>query len=715
MRRSLFSQSWHSVASLKPRLITQTHIYRHLYRGKPWFVIQDAAGSRYHRISPNAYTLIARMDGNKTMQELWEEICLQEGDSRYSQDEIVELLMQLHANDLLYCDVSPDAAELFERYKKHRRSKWKQWLLNPLSLKFPLWNPDAFLDRLSRHFSWIFGKTGAVLWLAIVLPATVLGVQHWQELTENLPDRTLGPQNLLLLALLFPIIKLLHELGHGLAAKTWGGGVHEMGVMFLVFAPLPYVNASSASAFHSKYRRAIVGAAGMLVEVFLAALSIYVWLLVEPGLVRAIAFNIIFIAGVSTLIVNGNPLLRFDGYFILCDLIEMPNLAQRGQKYYRYLADRYLFGTRDFEAPQESPAEKRWLAVYSIASWVYRVLIVISIILFIAGEFFIFGVLIALWGAFTLLALPIWKGAKHLLESPTLHRNRAHAIRVSLSLLAAVILIVSFIPMPLRTQAEGVVWLPDQALLRAGANGYFTRWLVTPGTRVEQGTPLLLMEDPLLSAELEAAQGRLAEAQARFNAEQFANPAQAEVLREKLEYEKRTVQRISERHARLIVTSETDGILTVPNPQDMSGQYFKKGDLLGYVLERKQLIARVAVQQDNIDLVRTKLNGTDLRFSDDIKTTHLVSVLREVPGGVDELPTAALGPAGGGQIPVDPKDGKGLKTLERVFLLDLSLPQEQAASAFGGRVFVRFRHESEPLLSQWHRRLRQLFLSHFHV
>jgi len=715
MRRSLFSQSWHSVASLKPRLITQTRIYRHLYRGKPWFVIQDAAGSRYHRVSPNAYSLIARMDGNKTMQELWEEICLQEGNNRYTQDEIVELLMQLHANDLLYCDVSPDAAELFERYKKHRRSKWKQWLLNPLSLKFPLWNPDAFLDRLSRHFSWVFGKTGALLWLAAVLPATALGVQHWQELTENLPDRTLGPQNLLLLALVFPIIKLLHELGHGLAAKVWGGGVHEMGVMFLVFAPLPYVNASSASAFHSKYRRAIVGAAGMLVETFLAALAIYVWLLVEPGLVRAIAFNVIFIAGISTLIVNGNPLLRFDGYFILCDLIEMPNLAQRGQKYYRYLADRYLFSTRDLEAPQESPAEKRWLAVYSVASWIYRVLIVISIILFIAGEFFIFGVLIALWGAFTLLALPLWKGAKHLLESPTLHRNRAHAVRVSLSLLAAAILIVSFIPMPLRTQAEGVVWLPDQALLRAGANGYFTRWLVAPGTRVERGTPLLLMEDPLLSAELEAAQGRLAEAQARYNAEQFANPAQAEVLREKLEYEKQTVQRISERHARLIVTSETDGILTVPNPQDMDGQYFKKGDLLGYVLERKQLIARIAVQQDNIDLVRTKLNGADLRFSDDIKTTYPVSVLREVPGGVDELPTAALGPAGGGQIPVDPKDGKGLKTLERVFLLDMNLPQEQAASAFGGRVFVRFRHESEPLLSQWHRRLRQLFLSHFHV
>lgn len=715
MRRSLFSQSWHSVASLKPRLMPQARIDRHLYRGKPWFVIQDAAGNRYHRVSPHAHTLISRMDGNKTVQALWEEICRLDGDNRYTQDEIVELLMQLHAQDLLYCDVPPDAAELFERYKKHRRNKWKQWLLNPMSLKFPLWNPDAFLERCTAPLGWMFGKAGAALWLAVVLPAAILAIQHGRELTENLPDRTLAPQNLLLLALLFPAIKMLHELGHGLAAKMWGGGVHEMGVMFLVFAPLPYVNASSASAFHSKYRRAIVGAAGMLVEAFLAALAIYVWLLVEPGLVRAIAFNVIFIAGISTLIVNGNPLLRFDGYFILCDLIEMPNLAQRGQKYYRYLADRYLFRSRDIEAPQESPAEKRWLAVYTVASWVYRVLIMISIILFVAGEFFIFGVLIALWGAITMIALPIWKAVKHVLESPTLHRNRAHAVRVSLSLLAGVVLAASFIPMPLRTQAEGVVWLPDQALLRAGANGYFSRWLIAPGSPVTRGTPLLLMEDPLLSAELEAAQGRLAEAQARYHAEQFNNPAQAEVLREKLEYEKQTVQRISERHARLIVRSESDGILTVPDPRDMDGQYFKQGELLGYVLERKQLIARIAVQQDNVDLVRTRLKGAALRFSDDIRTVYPVSVLREVPGGVDELPTAALGPAGGGQIPVDPKDGKGLKTLERIFLLDLDLPPERTGNAFGGRVFVRFEHHSEPLLRQWHRRLRQLFLSHFHV
>ncbi len=156
-------------------------------------------------------------------------------------------------------------------------------------------------------------------------------------------------------------------------------------------------------------------------------------------------------------------------------------------------------------------------------------------------------------------------------------------------------------------------------------------------------------------------------------------------------------------------------MLTVSNAQDMTGQYFKQGELLGYMLDRQKLIARVAILQENIGLVRKGLKNTELRFADSVPTTYKVAVLREVPSGLEELPTAALGSHGGGHVPVDPNDTKGLKTLERVFYVDLSLPPDAIPSAFGGRVFVRFDHSGEPLLSQWHRRLRQLFLSKFHV
>lgn len=715
MRRPIFSQSWHHVAPLRPRLATHTRLYRHTYRGQPWYIVQDTSGGRYHRLSPGAYALVRRMDGANTVQALWDEACQAGGDDIPTQNELVELLMQLHAQDLLQSDATPDAAELFERYRKRRRLKWKQWLLNPLSLRIPLIDPDRFLTRWVHRLAWLYGRKGAWLWLALVLPAIVLAGQHWTELTHNLSDQVLATDNLLLLLFVFPAIKALHELGHGFATKVWGGTVHEMGIMFLVFAPVPYVDASAASTFQSKRQRMVVGAAGMLVELFVAAVAMYVWLLVEPGLLRAIAFNVMFVAGVSTLIVNGNPLLRFDGYYILVDLIEIPNLAQRGQRYLKYLSDRYLFGARDLEPPHETESEKRWLVAYAVSSWIYRVVLTISIILFIANEFFIFGVLLGLWAAVSLFGKPVWKSFKHVLESPSLHRHRARAIKVSLSLLAGFVLFIGVVPMPLRTMAEGVVWLPDQALVRSGMEGFFERWLVAPGTVVQRGTPLLVMREPGLTAELAAARARVTEAETRYRAEQFSNPAQAMVSLQKLEHERRVLERTTERHGQLVVYSGSDGVLAALRSQDLEGQYFKKGELIGYILSQEQFIARVVVAQEDIDLVQTRLKAAELRFADAISNTHKVTVTRQVPSGVDELPTAALSPAGGGRIPVDPKDPSGVKTLQRVFLLDLALPNGVNPGAFGGRIYVRFDHVSEPLLSQWSRRVRQLFLSHFHV
>ena len=335
--------------------------------------------------------------------------------------------------------------------------------------------------------------------------------------------------------------------------------------------------------------------------------------------------------------------------------------------------------------------------------------------LFIAGEFFIFGVLIAIWSAAALFGLPIWRAARHVLKSPALHRRRTRAIRTSLALAAAVLAFVCLVPVPMRTQAEGVVWLPDQALLRAGANGLFQRWLVEPGTFVASGTPVLALDEPLLAAELAVARAKVAEAAARYRVEQFSNPVKAEISKRQLEHEQRVLARAEERYGYLFVRAEAEGVLTAPKPQDMEGQFFKKGELLGYVLDRQQFIARVVVVQDNIDLVRQRFKSVELRLADTIEQAHKASVIREMPGGVDELPSAALGPNGGGSIAVDPKDSNGVKTLERVFVFDLQLPAEAAPKAFGERVHVRFDHGGEPLASQAYRRVRQLFLSRFNV
>lgn len=715
MKRPLFSQSWHSVAGLQPRLAPHARISRNRYRDQLWYVVQDQTSGRYHRISPAAFRFIDRMNGQRTVQILWDAMCQADATQIPTQDEVVELLMQLYTNDLLQCDVTPDVAEVYERYQKRRASKWKQYLANPLSLRLPVFDPDAFLTRWSPLVQRFFSVKGFLLWLAVVLPAIGLSIRYGSELTSNLSDRVLAADNLLILLLVFPAVKVLHELGHGFATKVWGGPVHEMGLMFLVFVPIPYVDASSAAAFPSRYRRAIVGAAGMMAELFLAALAVYTWVLVEPGIVRSLAFNVIFIAGISSLIVNGNPLLRFDAYYILSDLIGMPNLAQRGPRYLTYLCDTYLFGARDSTPPNESTRERRWLIFYTVASWFYRIAIMVSIILFVAGEFFIFGLLLALWGAGTLFVTPVWKSMRHILYSNALARHRTRAIRVTVGILAPLALFVAFVPVPLITLAEGVIWLPDHAQVRALEAGYFQQWMAKPGTRVAPGAAVVAMYNPSIETNLTIAEARVTEYETRFRVEQFSNPSAAAVLQQQLAHEQQGLHRARSLHERLLITGQSAGTFVVPVAQDMDGRYFFRGDLLGYILDREQFVARVVVEQDDIDLVRTRLHSIDLRFADAIPTVHRVQVLREIPGATEDLPSAALGIPGGGRIATHPAEPSNLKTLKRVFLIDLKLPANVTPSAFGERVYVRFNHQSEALAKQAYRRVRQLFLSRFHA
>lgn len=715
MTRSIFSSSWHSVAELKPRLISQARVHRHVYRSQVWYVVQDQSGGRYHRLSPEAYALVKGMDGAKSVQMLWEQANTGgEGDA-CTQNEVVDLLVQMHAADLLQVDSVPDSAALFQRYKKKRIATLKQWFLNPMSLKLPLVDPNKFLSGWAPNLAWLFSSIGALLWLIVVLPALFLAGQYWSELTNNLSDNVLSSSNLMVMVLVFPIVKLLHELGHGFATKVWGGAVHEMGLMFLVFAPVPYVDATSSAAFLSKYKRAVVAAAGMLVELFLAALALYVWLLVEPGIVRAIAFNVMVVAGISSLAVNGNPLLRYDGYYILSDLIEIPNLAQRGQKYLVYLWDRHVFGVHDLPLPHETKSERLWLFAYTPLAWMYRTFVTVSIILLIGGKFFIFGVILAVWGGFKLVAMPLWAAYKHVTGSPNLRRRRKAALLISVSILVSLWLLGFVLPLPLYTKAEGVVWLPEQAILRAGGNGFFRRWLAAPGLRVIKSTPLYELEDDLLFTELSVTAAKVKETEAKYNAEQFSDPTKAVILFRQLQGEQEQQAQLEKRAANLIGYANTEGVFVVAQPQDMSGKYFKKGDLIGHVLERDALLARVVVPQDDIDLVRSRLVSIELRLSNWIAQSHYVNLARESAGGINELPSAALSLSGGGSTVTAPNDPDGLKTVERIFIVDLALPTTVSTVTFGERVYVRFDHGNEPIVWQGLRRLRQLFLSRFGV
>lgn len=715
VEKSQFSSSWYRVANLQPRLKNQVAIHRHQFRGDIWYVLQDVASGRYHRFSPAAYTLIALMDGRRTMRAIWAEAAKRLGRELPTQDEVIQLLGQLHQADALDSGVPPDVFELSERAKKHRRRAILQRVQNPMAIRIPLVDPDRFLGATFFLVRPFFSAFGLILWVAIMLWAAVTAAAHWGELTDNLVDRVLSAQNIALMLLAYPVIKALHELGHGYAVKRWGGEVHEMGIMILVLMPVPYVEASASAAFPGKWQRALVGAAGILVEVLIAAAALAVWLHAEPGLSRTIAFNVMLIAGISTVLFNGNPLLRFDGYYVLADLIEVPNLGSRSNRYLLYLIQRYLYGAPTAESPATARGERTWFFVYGLAALVYRLFIMTVIVLFVASKFFVVGVLLALWAMTIMLVVPLAKGAWFLLTSPRLERVRGRAITVTFAVVSSVSAALAYVPMPHATIAEGIVWVPDRAVVHAGADGTILRIATAPNSLVEPGDLLIHLEDPLIETELRIAEARYEELRLRLAAVDLVDRVEAARMRERIVQVTRELVHLRERASGLEVRSFVGGRLLLPAAEDLPGRFVKKGQPLGYVFDNSDLTIRAIVPHAEIDLVRERTQRVDVRLADRIDIILPAAVRSERPAATRDLPSAVLSTIGGGQIAADPTSSDRMQAMETVFQLDLRLGRPLDQPLMGARAYVRFDLGYEPAANRLYRMLRQLFLRTFHV
>jgi len=715
MSQSLFSPSWYRVAKLTPALRAHAQIHRQDYRGETWYVLQDPASERYHRFSPAAYFVIGLMDGKRTVQEIWDAALRKLGDDAISQDELIQLLAQLHAADVLQCDVSPDTHEMFRRRERLRRKKWQQKVMSVFAWQIPLVDPERFLARFVGLVAPFFTPLGFVAWLAVVGVAVLLAGSHWNELGASTLDQLLAPHNLLMIWLLFPLIKALHELGHGFAVKAFGGEVHEMGVMLLVLTPVPYVDASSAWAFRSKWQRIVVGGAGMAVELVIAAVALAIWLNAEPGLARSMAYNTMLIAGISTVVFNANPLLRFDGYYMLMDFLEIPNLRTRANQYLAHLAERHLFGRTDAEPPTSTRGERVWFVAFAVSSFIYRILVVLAIFVYVGEISFALGVFFGGLTALVWFVIPGFKIVDYLLHSPRIRRVRSRAIATSGLVVGGLVALVFAVPVPLRTMTEGVVWVPDEGLVRAGADGFVQKVIAQPGDWVKKGDPLLEIYDRDIATEVRTLEARLQELEARHREQVVNDRVKAQILEEEMAYVRSKLARAKERSEELIVTAKAEGRFVLPRAVDMQGRYLRKGQLVAHVVNIDTVTVRAVLPPEDVDLVRSGTRRVDVRLAERVGAPSPAEVSRVVPGASQRLPSPALGTAGGGPLAVDPTDASGQKTLQKFFELDLKLPPEKRTLNVGGRAYVRFHHGWEPIGFQWYREARQLFLSRFNV
>jgi putative peptide zinc metalloprotease protein len=716
--QAIWSEHWHAVGTLRPRLRDGVQAVHRRLRGRAWVLLIDPLTQRFHRLSPPLWRVLQLMDGRRTLDDIWNAACAVPADAAsqadhllLSQNDLVELMASLHGNDLLQSQVTPDAGEVFERWQRQSGQRFKQSWLNPLNIRVPLLYPDAWFTRRAglarRVVSWpVLG-----LWLAVVLPALPLLAQHWSALTENLSDRALAASNLLLLWFIYPVVKAVHECAHGLAVKAFGGTVREIGVMFMIFTPVPYVDASSSYAFPSKWARITVAAAGIMAEVLLGAIALYVWLMAEPGLLTAVAFNVVLIAGVSTVLVNGNPLMRYDGYFIACDLLETPNLGQRATQYWVYLLDRWGYGARDAKPPLHVEGERLLLFGYGLVSPVYRLFITFGLIWFVAAEYLFVGAVMALVALWAAVVVPLWKGWKHLRRGNSLAQKRETALRRTLVALGVGALILGALPLPFNSVHHAVVWVPDEAIVRAQSAGTVRDSSVAVGSAVVPGQLLVQLENPTLLAEMSVAAAGLAHVQAQLRRAEVEAKPKAEALRSELESRLAKLEDTERRVANLAVRAEVAGAWTPKADTELPGRYVRRGEVLGYVVSDASLLLHAAVPQEDMDLIRSRLRGVQVRLAQSMARPVQAQLVRQVPRGDFELVSTALGTAGGGEIAVDPGKPGGTRSLKRVFDVEVRMASAATTAVFGDRAYVRFDLGPAPLGWQWFLRLRQMFLA----
>lgn len=705
--------AWPRLAALKPRLRDHVEIHRHVYRDQTWYVLQDRSSTRLHRFNRNTYRLIEMMDGARSLQDIWHERVRLDGGDAPTQDELVQLLSKLHAADALHCDELNNTDERYKRLQAQRRMERLRRWLSPLALRIPILNPRRILDRGLPLIAPLFGGVGFIVWLALVASAAVSGVLYWQDITHDIGNRVLSPHNLLLLALLYPLVKALHELGHAFATRVYGGEVHEIGVMLLALMPVPYVNASAAAAFKDKRQRMVVGAAGIMVEAALAALALFIWLAVEPGLVKDAAFNVMLIGGLSTLIFNGNPLLRYDGYYVFADAIEIPNLGPRSTQYLGYWLQRYVFGAQAARSPVQAEGERAWFIAYGCAAFVYRVFIIFAIILFVAGQFLVIGVLLAIWAIIGQVLFPLGRTLMALFKNPLIRPQRRRVVGVLAGGGLTLALVLFALPVPYSTYAQGVVWLPEHAQVRAGGDGFIQRVLIQDGEWVRPGTALFELDDPLLHAEIRRLEAEERELQARYDAALLDDRVQTIILQERIERAAAELASARERLNQGVIRSPVAGRFIVPRAQSLPGRYVHQGEVLAYVAEETDRLVRAVIPQADAGLVREHTAAVHVKVPGRLGETVSAQMRREVPAASDRLPSMALGARGGGRIPVEAGDELGLKTIEGVFQFDLALPDAGPPAPLGTRVHLRFEHGTATLAHQWYRALRQLLLRRF--
>ncbi len=599
-----------------PKLRDDLVLVEQTYRGEQTYILKDPKSHKYFRFRPVEIVVMQSLDGERTPADA--AAALVAGGVNVSAAAVEKFAGKLKAMGLLERTLGERSVLMMERLRAQRRARLAGGGLvkgDILRLRWSVGDPDKFLDRTMPYVRFCFTRGFLIASVALFAIYCLVIAAKWPEFSAavsalfrlELPIKTI-----VVFYLTAGVIIAIHELGHGYACKYFGGQVHEIGAMLLYFEPAFFCNVNDAWTFPDLKARLWVTAAGSWIQLVLAGIASIVWWAAAPGsLVSVVALGAMIIGGVTTVLMNANPLIPLDGYYALSDYLEVPNLRQRAFGHVQWLVHTRILRL-DAPMPPADDRERRIFLIYGLLAAAY----IGSIFVVFAGVTYgwmtrFFGVLgvafffVGLWMS-TKGALREWSGTllSAWRERRAEWRGWPFRRRLLVSV-AALALIGAFVPRPVTVTGPFVAAPARSVPLTSPDSGVVGRVLVRQGTRVDAGTPLIEIRDFTLERDELATARRVDSLTAREAEARAANrPAEMARLGAERAADEARLAGLRADHENLTVRAVASGTVLTPRPEDMAGRWVDRGQLLMLLGVPESLEVRAALTGPGSTLVR---------------------------------------------------------------------------------------------------------------
>jgi putative peptide zinc metalloprotease protein len=702
--------------SLRLKVRPDLQFFDQKYEGKTFHVVKDPVCLRYYRFNRQEYFVFRLFDGEHTLEAVRDRFEDEFRPMRLEYQDLEAFARQLVTAGLVQHEQQGAGKHLFERRKKQRATRRVMAAVNIMYLKIPVFDPDRILTRMYRYLSWIFTWWFLAASVGLMLAAAAHVTLHFDTFYAKLPayQEFFSLNTALYMWLSLGVVKVIHEFGHGLSCKAFGGESHEMGVLLMCLSPALYCNVTDAWTLADKWKRIVISFAGIYVELVIAAVATFVWWYTPQfPTTNNIALCVMVLCSVSTVVFNANPLMKFDGYYILADWLEVPNLREKAN---RYVNNLFLSKGLGVEVPPEAYMApwRRWLFVaYAVLSWVYRWVVMFGILWFLSDflgpKLKVLSQMLAVFCLVSMFVMPVFKVAKNVRQRGRLPDMKATRVYITLAVLGGLAAAVFLLPLPVsRVRETGLVAVDPRAAegVTLPKPARLVSLDVRPGQQVRKDQVLGRFDSPLLNVELvkataeEDAQRRAAE---RLEADE-REAARAGNTRDAARYNfdarqarGRAAKAETDRNLALamlarveVLRAPRDGtVLSGPTPADLDkpfGRETGESPPVFLIGDPARLTVRVPVDPPDYRLLQEDLAGREY-----LEVSVLVKGRsdRVFAGRVreDRLPkqNAATVPVqltqrGGGPLAVKPGgDPNVLQPLAQVYLVEVEVLDPDAA------------------------------------